>query len=210
MLAAGILITLAVALVNQICPDWAWFKIGALLLIQPTRVPLYAGLFILGAIAWHQNWCKIAPLPLKPWIWACVSLVLTLTLLAGIKIYVTEPQPPPLGMSLAFACLRVFACLAYIGWFITLTQSRLHKATPAYRLLYPASYDIYLIHLPIVVLLQWGAVRLPLPAGARFALIALAGCLVSWLLSRHLIQPKPWLAVVLLLAGFLFCGIVLP
>ncbi len=75
MLVAGVLITLAMALVNRICPDWAWFTIGALLLIQPTRVPLYAGLFILGAPAWHKNWFKIAPLPLKPWIWACASLV---------------------------------------------------------------------------------------------------------------------------------------
>ncbi len=136
--------------------------------------------------------------------------VLTLTFLAGIKMFVTAPQPPPLGMSLSFAGLRAFACLAYIGWFTTLTQSRLPKATPAHLSLYPASYDIFLIHLPIVVLLQWGALLLPLPAGARFVVISLAACLISWLLSRFLIQPRPRLAVVLLLAGFLFFGIVLP
>lgn len=210
MLTTGFLMTLAMALVNRISPDWAWFKIGALLLIQPTRVPLYAGLFILGALAWHKNWFRIAPLPLKPWIWACTSLVLTLILLAGAKAFMTAPHTPPLGMSLSFAGLRAFACLAYIGWFTTLAQRRLDKATPAYLTLYPSSYDIYLIHLPIVVLLQWGAVRLPLPAGVRFVFISLAACLVSWWLSRHVIQLRPRLAVVLLLAGFLICGIVLP
>ena len=209
MSIAGLLIALAVAGVNRVSPDWAWFKIGSILLIQPTRVPLYAGLFALGALAWYRGWFKAAPLPLKPWIWACASLALSLLLIAGLKNFVTAPQPPPVGPSLYFAGLRTFACLAFIGWFTTLAQRRLDKSTPIHRSLFPASYDIYLIHLPIVVLLQWGAFLLPFALGIKFAFILLAACLISWLLSRYVIQPRPHLAVALLLAAFLLAGAVM-
>lgn len=209
LLTTGLLISLVMAMVNIFSIDWIWLKIGSVLLIQPTRVPLYAGLFILGALAWHKNWFKTEPLPLKPWVWAGASLGLILALLVGLKHFMTQPQPPPFAMSFYFAGMRTFSCLALIGLFTTLTQRHLYKATPSYRTLYPASYDIYLIHLPIVVLLQRAALSLDLPIGVKFVVISLAASLISWALSRYVIQSRPRLAVVLLLAVFLGFGAVL-
>ncbi len=198
--AAGI--GLSVALVNRYCPDWSWAKWGGFIMFQPTRVPVYAGLFIFGIYTFARRWFTASSLPGSPWLWLAACGVLSLALLVVAKAMLTIPAPIPWSRALSQGLLRALLCLAYIGLLTTLGWRFSRRPNAFWRNLYPVSYDIYLIHLPIVVGLQWMVAALPVSIYLKFTLVAAAGVALSWGLGRALMTPRPKTALGVLVTIF--------
>lgn len=73
LLALGV--GLAAGVGQMACPDPAWARLGPFLVFQPTRLPLYAGFFLLGAYVWKRGWPADQGLPGRPWAWGLAFLV---------------------------------------------------------------------------------------------------------------------------------------
>ena len=207
ILVMGIVGATAMGLIHRFSPDWTWAKIGGIILVQPTRVPIYAAFFILGFFANCRNWFKSRPFPINPWLWLVISLILVFLLLATLKFIGLRPAPIPWSQALAHSSLRIFSALALLCFFLSAGQRWWHRPTALWRHLHPISYDIYLIHLPLVVIFQLGAIYLPIPIGLKFFLVGVLGVVVSWSLGRIIIKPYPLVATGLLLAGFAIASI---
>jgi glucan biosynthesis protein C len=59
----------------------------------------------------------------------------------------------------------------------------LNRSNPLLRYLSGVSYWVYLVHIPLLFLVQFGMTDLPWPAGAKYlvaVLVTLSGCLLSF------------------------------
>lgn len=198
----GLTVSLVFTLVQMVSQDGSWAKIGSILLFQPTRVPIYIGLFCLGIYAYSRNWFIRRTLPGASWLWLVASLLLLLFFTAASRTFYSETGTIPPAIALLHGMLRTFFCLALIGYLSTSAYSCWNRPTGINRSLAASSYDIYLIHLPIVVLFQLGVSLLAVPVAVKFGLACAGPVLLSWGLSSRLIRPYPRLAVVVLLAAF--------
>lgn len=193
---------LGFCLVNRVYPDWAWGKIGGLILIQPTRLPIYLSLFILGIHAARREWFRDGTFPGSTWLWLTGVIVSSATLLAALGAMELGPAPTPWLNASVHGALRSVACLAFLGLFITAGLRYGNRPSAAWRHLHPISYDIYLIHLPLVVLLQLALLSVAVSIYLKFIVTGLAAVALCWLLGRHVIEPHPVPAGGLLFTGF--------
>ncbi len=208
VLTAGVAGAILMGLVHRASPDWTWAKIGGLILIQPTRVPIYVAFFILGFYACRQNWFRSQTFPINPWLWLTAAVVLGFLMLGVLKTIDVRPAPIPWYLALMHSGLRMFSALAMLCFCLSAGLRWCQSPTAVWRGLYPVSYGIYLIHLPIVVMLQLAVLYFPIPAGTKFFLVAILSTAISWSLGRWIIRPYPWLAVGIMLAGFAIMAVI--
>ena len=201
LLIAGMVISTGFAIINLLSRDGAWVKLGNLLLFQPTRVPLYAGLFLLGIYAHSRNWFTQHPIPGTIRAWAVACLVMTFLLLAlGESFYAHDPAP--FGVAIAHGLVRTFFCLASIGLLTAIGFRYWNRPTKLNRSLAASSYDIYLLHLPLVVVFQFAFLMLSVPIFIKFAVIFMMSFITSWGMSAYLVRPHPKLSIAALLGAF--------
>lgn len=201
--------TIVMAVIHRFSPDWTWAKIGGLVLVQPTRLPIHAGFYFLGIHAYRRGWFSDGPIPLSPWIWLTMAGLTAFMILAVLKNIGERPAPIPWVYAWMHSALRLVSASAFLGFLLSAGQRWGQRETAVWRALHPASYHIYLIHLPLVVLLQWAAISLPISAIGKFVVVSLAGVGGSYAVSRGVIQPKPVVATGLLLAGFVVASAML-
>lgn len=202
MLFSGLAASLFFALINLSSRDGSWIRIGGLLLFQPTRVPLYAGLFCLGIHAYSRNWFVRRKLPGATWTWLAASLGLLLAFLTASGAFYDQTAPNTLYLALSHGLLRTFLCLSLIGFFTSLAYSCCNSPTRINRSLAASSYDIYLVHLPIVVLIQLAMFFLNISPLFKFGVVCLMSLIISWGMSSFMIRQYPRVAVAALLAVF--------
>jgi glucans biosynthesis protein C len=201
-LTAAAISILGFVLTNRYYPDWVWGKIGGLILIQPTRLPLYLALFALGIHANTRGWFTVHAFPGKAKVWLAACVIFSIALIAYIGSMDMATVPTPWHQAIAHAVLRSLSVLCFLGFFITATQQRGNRPSLVWQNLHQVSYDIYILHLPLVVICQLVLLPLPMSALAKFALAGLGPLVVSWALGRYLIEPYPVPAGGLLLTGF--------
>ena len=207
LLMAGVVMSLGFAIINLLSRDGAWFKVGNLLLFQPSRVPIYAGLFLLGIYGHSRDWFTNHPMPGTVRAWGIASLVMTLFLLALAESFYAH-HPAPFGVALTHGLARTFFCIAIIGLLTSIGSRHWNRTTRLNRSLAASSYDIYLLHLPIVVILQFAFLTATLPMVIKFVIIFVTAVAVSWSLSASLVRPYPKLSSAALLAAFVLTGLV--
>lgn len=193
--------TFFTALVQQVSPDWAWGKIG-FFLIQPARVPIYAVLFILGLYVHSRNWFASRRFPGHPLLWMMAALLLVFALSAILQSMGTQAAPVPWPQAILLGVLRMLASLSFLCLFLAVGQRWGQHPTAIWRFMHPVSYDIYLIHLPLVVIFQLVALHLAVPTGLKFAVISLTSLITCGLFSRYIVKPYPRLGIVLLFGIF--------
>lgn len=201
LLAAGIAGALLMGLVQRISPDWCWAKIGGFIMIQPTRVPIYIALFALGIWANTHNWFTAGQFPASPWLWLGTGLLSFVGILGALQS-IMQPAPIPWSVAFLHGGLRSFAGLAFLCFFLSGGQRWGYRPTAIWRSMHPVSYELYLIHLPVVVILQLVALHLSIPNGLKFVLVCATALTVCWSLARFVIKPHVALAVLLLFGSF--------
>nr|WP_277815192.1 acyltransferase family protein [Aquisalinus flavus] len=116
--------------------------------------------------------------------------------LIGVSTAVTGPASLDLlldNLKVAFVTFTLIQCL------FALFTRFLNTPSPVWQHLSGASYSIYLLHHPIVVLLAFVIFRTEWPAEAEFAFILTGAFGISWLIHVTLIARSP-------LLSFLFNG----
>lgn len=200
LLGSWLLIILSISAVSLLTPVWSWAYIGGYLLFQPTRLGQYLICFGLGIYAARKHWFTTAEIPGPIWSWLLVGLVAdAFFMTTSIHIMTTFP---PLASALLMGLMRSTACIAWLVVIIKASQKLLNSRSLLWKALSGSSYDIYLIHLPIMVGLQAVAMYVPVDFFIKVILesvITIAVCLV---ISRMIIKPYPVASVFLLMVFF--------
>lgn len=204
--AAATISILGFVLTNRYYPDWAWGKLGGLILIQPTRVSSYLGLFTLGIYANTRGWFTEYVFPGKPLGWLAACVTFSAALVAYVGSIAPMPVPTPWQQAVTHAVLRALSVLSFLGFFITASQKRGNRPSLAWKNLHQVSYDIYILHLPLVVICQLMLLPLPMASLIKFTAAGLGPLVVSWVFGRFVIEPYPFPASGLLLTGFALCA----
>ncbi len=199
---------LAAGFGQMACPDPAWARLGPFLVFQPTRLPLYAGFFLLGASVWKRGWSADHGLPGRPWVWG-LAFCITLAAMArtgGQAMQAWAAGAPAMPLSLAHGLARTAFALAAIGLAAALFGRV--KAGSFWRRpdLSRTSFDLYLYHFPPVVVLQYWLCGTALPVAAKFAVCAAVPVLVCLRASR-LCGRRVWTRPMLVGLAFAGCSV---
>lgn len=182
--AAHILIftaTIAVlsALVRLKYPIDTW--ITWLIPLEPAHLPQYFLLFLSGAYFNHANW--LAKLQSKHALFFFIGAVFS---------YMVQPQLPEnvkdywLTESVIESVMCVGLSLGLLAFF-----KRYANSTQAFTSKLSANaYGIYLVHLFIVILLQFGLLHINMNANFKFLAVTFAAIILSLLLSMFIRKNK--------------------
>lgn len=174
---------------------YTWTGIGPFD-FQESRILLYSGYFILGALAgnttsgegiFSNKFIKQWPL----WIAVCLLMYTLLTVIPGpLTQMVEHGKLPSLAGWQIYYAIYVLSCTFSCIAFLTSFKALIHSPKGWWNSLSANAYSIYLVHYIFVVWCQYALLSVSAPAFVKFIItfvVALAG---SWLLS-HLIRKHP-------------------
>jgi peptidoglycan/LPS O-acetylase OafA/YrhL len=185
LLAAGCAMAAASTLIALGVPDGGWIKATALVVVQPTRLPLYVGFFALGAYASARGGLS-SPWPGAWWLWLLVAIT-SLGVMFAAYPAVLGPVRGPLPLVAAYYLGRTFLCLGVAGLLAALATRRPTPEDVPGRLsrsLAASSYHIYLLHMPVVVVLQYLLLDAALSLYVTFGAVWLGAVVICVLASR--------------------------
>ena len=200
-----ILITISSLTIYLIVSLWApdyWFHNVVFINLfkaQPTRFVLYVALFFAG-IHWyqHQRFFDTSLLKLRFWHHGCFIASL-LAYLAVMQNIGTEKHPS-LTLHIAQAVTVVFAIWMALIWFLAIAKKYLGVSNVISRQLSAQSFNMYLCHYPLAIVIHLGLNQLIIPVLLKGIIAFITLFIVSFGISRFLITPHPRLTVILLIA----------
>ncbi|WP_018219445.1 acyltransferase family protein [Salinispora pacifica] len=155
-----------------------WVPLFGFIQAEPARLAQYTAFFAAGAMAYRRNW--LARLPRRTgYVWLAIGAALTAVL------FWTRTDTwffAPGGASWASACwalTETFLCVGLSIGLVTLFRDVFAAHNRLTRAMAASSYTIYLIHLPIVVALQFAFARAGLPTIATFVAVTTLGIVIS-------------------------------
>lgn len=188
-------------------PDATWIRWGPFCVWQLTRLPLYFGFFLLGLLAWQRDWFSTRRIPGPLWAWGLATLVAFVAMTAGGGAN-AAPGPKPFFIPLGYGLARTAFGLVATGLALGVCGHREHRAGRSTASLIRSSYDLYLLHMPLVVVLQYLLATTTLSLYGKFAIALLLPILLSWGASR-LLAGRNWFWRPLgVAAGFGLCLLV--
>lgn len=165
--------------------------------IEYAHTPQYITMFVLGIIASRRNWFERVPIEVAR-IWLGVGL-------ACVVVWMARGAGFPFaewigGMSLPAASRAMWESLLCVGFCVGLlglaresfpTQNKLAKA------LSDSSFAVYIFHVPVVTLLQFGLKNSGLGAIGQFLTVTVLGILITFPLCHYVLRRLPILRSVL-------------
>jgi len=200
----ALLVALAEALGQVWIPDSRWVGFGAFFEFQPARAPLYLGMFLLGVYAWDRQWFSRHRIPGRVWLWGVATIAAYLGMMASGAANMA-PGPKPVWIPCIHGLARTLVAVTVTGLLVAVGQRFWNRPGGVRASLAAASYDIYLLHLPLVVVAQYVLVRLDVPPLVKFAGIFLTVTTVCWGASRLASRGRRWLAPTGIVAVFGSC-----
>ncbi|WP_027661098.1 acyltransferase family protein [Salinispora fenicalii] len=175
-------LTLTLAVVVFLIRIWypldQWVPLFGFIQAEPARLTQYAVFFAAGAMAYRRDW--LARLPRRTgYTWLATGAALTAVLFwTGTDTRFFAPG----GASWASACWTLTETILCVGLsvgLVTLFRDLFAGHNRLTRAMAASSYTIYLIHLPIVVALQFAFARVGLPTMATFVAVTTSGIVLS-------------------------------
>ena len=189
----GIVISLGVILINYLVSSVTWMNFYNVLFFQPTRLPLYLGLFALGIYASSKNWFTKHHFKGSLIIWFIASIILLFILLAVFASILNmmshnAADSIPFWLILMHGFVRTFFVLIFLVFLMSFTHRYWNRSSKIHQNLAASSYDIYLLHLPIVVILQFLFLSVNISIFFKFAIIVLLTISLSYGISHYFIH----------------------
>ena len=188
-----LLVTLGLAagtfLARVYFPQDKWIAFAGIIQLEPAHFPQYALMFCLGVLCGKNGWLEALSLK-KGLAWLALGWAPTL-LLAPVN-----PKQAFLGSGFTLAgvltALReAFMCVGMILGLLAIFKTRFNRAGAFAKMLSANAYTVYIIHIPIMVLLQcwvrgfgWG----PVPSALTTFILVPPIC---WPLSHFVIRRLP-------------------
>lgn len=188
-------------LVNHYVKEWVWGKAG-IFSLQPVRLPVHISFFFLGTYAGLKGWFVRRQIPGKTSIWGSFFIVLSVALvLCMFSVFETWEKPTSIPFSLIHGFIRTGVAFVSMVFLVKLASRHTGKNS----LIDSASgysYEIYLIHLPLVIAFAKLFTLISMPLILKFFIIGTIVTLISLALGRYLIKPYPKITCAVIAAVF--------
>ena len=198
----GIIMNVSVYMLPYPYPN-PWVIIASILQFATWRLPAYIIYFALGIYAFSRKWfVKDNNFPGHPLFWMSICIILIFGYLVVLRNFTSDQANTELRFIIGCVAsfLRatffiIFTSIAFRYW------NRPHKINES---LAANSYNIYLVHLPIVVILQLLLVNLTGTSSLiKFGIVFFVSFLMSYAISKYAIKPHLRLSVVAVVVIFL-------
>jgi fucose 4-O-acetylase-like acetyltransferase len=192
------------ALLTWVVRGWyaidEWVPLLFVVAAEPAHLPQYAGLFLLGAVAYRGDWLSRLPTKLGT-IWLSIGLAASIGIFAARLLFPDRWADAIAvggfnGPSLLYSTWEALVCVGLCVGLTVLAREVFRRANPLLAAMSAASYAAYIVHLLLVVSLQFAVVGLDLPPLVKFGLVTAFGVLLSFGVG-HLSQWIPGARVVL-------------
>jgi glucan biosynthesis protein C len=162
-----------------------WVPFLDFLQVEPARLPQYAAFFTVGILAHRHRWLERFDAR-TGWLWLTGGL-LGVALLFAVGADAPCFGPGGLdGPSALWAVYESGLCVALSVGLLTLFRETVTGAGRLSRELAADSYAVYIVHLPIVVTLQYYLSDHGLTASALWAAVSATAALTAFLLAAGL------------------------
>ncbi|MDD1700466.1 MAG: acyltransferase [Methanoregula sp.] len=172
-----------------------WFPINTWVLLhsfEPAHLPQYLLLSAAGVLAYRNNWLEAIPSSIARFYGAVLSLAIILLfpmfLIFGEGISAGGPTPANLFYSFWEAFVGISICICLVIFF----RDRICRSGRVRSVLAENVFPVYLIHLPVVVALQWFLIPVGIPSLLKFFLAGGAGVLCCFGISNYLVRKIPY------------------
>jgi len=173
-----------------------WLPIGwnfDLLNLQLPFFPQYIALFILGLIAYRNNWfLGITEAAGKLWLKITIALILLLPIL--LIVGGAEDPTPFMGglhwQAFAYAIWEQFLCMGMIITLLVWFRRRFNQQGSLAKTMSASAYTVYIIHAPVIVLVTLALQDISLYPLIKYPVVALIVVPLCFLLG-NIIRKLP-------------------
>lgn len=195
LLALTLVLTAATFLIRIAYPLDTWVPFLDFLQVEPARLPQYAAFFTLGVLARRRDWLHRIPAR-TGWIWLQTGAAGTVLLFA---VGADAPCFGPGGFnapSLLWSLYENLLCTALSIGLLVLFRETWNGGNRFSRSMAADAFTVYVLHLPVVVALQYALAGHGLAAATAFTLVAVAATLLTFPLAA-LVRRLPGFRAVL-------------
>jgi glucans biosynthesis protein C len=174
--------------------DKGWFSLGNVIQFQCGKLVIYASYFLLGVYAFSRRWFTRGNNLGSVWIWVLSCLVL---FCATMFVLMKMRGSDLLIFRLAFVVFYPLLTLSFLGLFISFAITHLNRSTAITRSLADNSYNMYLTHYTVPMTLPlFLSMFSGMAVSVKFGLVSLVTVLLSYGISRYIIKPYVYAAVI--------------
>jgi hypothetical protein len=191
--------TIALALVTAIVRIWypidRWEKLLFVIPSEIAHLPQYLSMFVLGIVAFRRDWFRRMPTKTGK-IWLGIGLTASAARYVysywGFKLLPRITDTGGFNLrSLVWSTWEAFICIGMCVGLVILFRELFNKQSKFMSVLSDYTYTVYIIHLLVVVGLQFSIVSLALTPFIKFALVTLVAIPLCFALS-YLIKKLPF------------------
>jgi hypothetical protein len=182
-------------------PD-PWVYIVNILQFQSWRLPVYIIYFALGIYAFSRNWfVKDNNFPGHPLLWMSICIILCFGYVVNLNNLIANQTN--IKFIIIYVWLFSFLRMTFLILFMSVAVRYWNRPHKINETLAANSYNIYLVHLPLVIVLQLLLFNLMgIPSLLKFGIVFSLSFLISYALSRYAIKPHPRLSIVAVVVIF--------
>jgi peptidoglycan/LPS O-acetylase OafA/YrhL len=188
-------------------PDSNWIIVPNVIQVDINQLPIMILYFGFGMYARDKGWFANDPLPLKLWHWLGISFLATAAyFLLGQEFFTTIAVSNTLSPVYLFciAFVRSILLVSYLMTAMSAAGLYFKRRNAVLSELAGVSYEIYLVHLFIVVALQMMFAGLPaIPAAVKISVVFFLSTGISYVLGKFTIHKYPKISAVAMFLLFL-------
>ena len=175
-------------------PENNWVPLG---LFEPYHLTQYAMLFAAGIIAYREGWIDAIPeATAKLWSRVAILMVILLIFVGGLTNSTEFSGGLRLG-SLLGTTWEAFMCVSMCIALLALFKNRFNTQGPIAKALANNSFTVYLIHIPIIVFLQYMLIGVAIDPLIKFAIVGAIGVPTAFAISHYVIRRLPYAKYIL-------------
>jgi glucan biosynthesis protein C len=181
------------AITNYIVRIWhpihEWDAICATIQIEYAHLPEYASLFIIGLLAYRYNW--LARTPKKAgFIWLSIGILLAVIIYTELLVsYIPITPGGKSSEALIYAAYEsLLGSSLTVGLLVLFREKFSTRPGLIGKKLSENAYCIYLIHVPIVITLQYFFIKTNLPESLQLGLTGLFALSASFIISHYCLR----------------------
>lgn len=192
----------------------AWVSFSGFIELQPSRLFLHMIYFVLGILTYKNKWIERAIFPGHLTTWTISFFILlfifySANILYINNIYLKSPRNVIIIYGTAAFFLRNLLTMSILGLFMALALRYWNRPTKINRNLASNSYDMYIAHYPIVIILQFALFFIPgIPGLIKFGVVSTLSIIFTYSVSQFLMKPFPRMTAasvfILLIIMFVF------
>lgn len=207
LVIAGATITVLYTAVSFFSAEWVWSQ-TSIIHFQPVRIPLYGVIFALGIYANSDNWFIDKNFPGKMWIWGAASIFFSIALIPSMyHALMAWGKIMPWKFSLLHGFIRTGIVFSTLGFLVKFFIKYSDRKSVLDRIS-DVSYEIYIIHLPVVVAVAKVFTIVAIPALLKFICAGIIVTGLSWGTGRYLIKPYPKITCAVMMCVFILLCVI--